>query len=63
MVQLYTCQACLDALHEECERGHPAKAGNFGGRSCVCPCLGRSDAKRKKDWEKHVGDMLKACSQ
>lgn len=38
MVALYTCQACLDDRHGECELGHPVPPGVYGGSLCQCPC-------------------------
>lgn len=40
MVMLYTCQACKDGNHGECEGGHPAPEGNYGGSMCRCKCKG-----------------------
>ena len=40
MVYLYYCGACEDGRHKECELGHPAPPGVFGGSKCRCPCSG-----------------------
>jgi len=40
MVYLYYCQACENGNHGNCELGHPAPPGHFGGSKCRCPCSG-----------------------
>ena len=40
MVRLYMCHACKEGRHEDCEIGHPAPKGVFGGSSCICCCGG-----------------------
>jgi len=41
MVYLYYCQACEDGRHKDCELGHPAPPGVYGGSKCRCACSGR----------------------
>jgi len=40
MVYLYYCGACEDGRHKDCELGHPAPPGVYGGSKCRCPCSG-----------------------
>jgi len=53
---LYLCGACKTGDHENCERGHPAHHGQFGGSSCICNCCGRSqkemERQSKEDFKK-----------
>jgi len=44
MVWIYLCKACEEGRHGECELGHPAPKGQYGGSLCRCPC------KRNADW-------------
>lgn len=55
---LYTCQACLDENHVECERSTPAPNGTFGGRMCICMCHGRTNDQIKRDLEDHFKQIM-----
>ena len=53
---LYMCGSCKKGEHEKCERGFPASPpGSFGGRKCVCPCMGRT----KEQWDKDIKRELR----
>jgi hypothetical protein len=58
MVYLYTCSACSQERHEDCEIGHPAPKGVMGGSKCLCSCNGRSEEQRDKDWDETVKRTL-----
>jgi hypothetical protein len=36
MVMLYECEACKEGRHDECEVGHEAPKGSYGGSRCTC---------------------------
>ena len=63
MVCLYTCGACLKGDHVNCERGHPAPKGVFGGSSCICHCRGRSEEQMKADDEKWFEEQMKKIDE
>ena len=60
---LYTCQACLDGDHENCERGTSPGKGMFGGKRCICHCLGRSNEQIKCDWEENMAKIMESTIQ
>lgn len=40
MVYLYLCEFCQRGDHKNCELGHPAPPGVYGGSRCRCGCRG-----------------------
>lgn len=60
---LYTCQACLNDDHENCERDTLPAHGMFGGKRCVCHCLGRSKEQIRRDWEEHMAKVIESTNQ
>jgi hypothetical protein len=60
---LYTCQPCLNGDHENCERNSIPGKGIFGGKRCICGCLGRSKEQIKRDWEDHMAKIMESTNQ
>ena len=63
MVQLYECGPCCEGNHESCERGTSAGPGVYGGRSCICPCMGRSKEQMDRDRDIHFKAIMAALHQ
>ena len=41
MVKIYTCQACTENRHKDCELSKPSyPPGSYGGSRCLCSCNG-----------------------
>lgn len=59
MVMLYTCGNCQTGDHEKCEGSHPAPRGQFGGRKCICGCMGRSQGQWDADWDDAMRERIK----
>ncbi len=63
MVYLYYCKACEEGRHKDCELGHPAPPGVYGGSKCRCPCSGdplwNDPVRIRKATEKFLDELDK----
>lgn len=62
MVRLYTCDACRDDDHKNCDLSHPAPPGHYGGSRCMCPCHGNPNFNDPKVIHKDLMEQLKKLS-